>query len=125
MMNKQQFAEHLIAVSAAGGFPSAVLDDDTASGVRCLYRGPDGKKCAAGHAIGDEDYTPYWDERGTTASSWDVERAVSKNVDKDTVWHMQRLQHAHDDLARECLKSGAPWPHEAFVQKVKDILGVE
>lgn len=34
----------------------------------CLYRGPNGLKCAVGALIPDEEYRPEWDEKGMSAS---------------------------------------------------------
>ena len=31
---------------------------------KCLYRGPNGLKCAAGHLISDEEYNPSMEGRG-------------------------------------------------------------
>jgi hypothetical protein len=40
----------------AQGFQRAVIDAGTA-GTNCRYRAPDGRKCAIGHFIPDEEYT--------------------------------------------------------------------
>lgn len=40
----------------------------------CLYRGPDGAKCAVGVLIADEHYTPSLESRVVT--SWPVSKAL-------------------------------------------------
>lgn len=47
---------------------------DSQAGSMCLYRGPDGAKCAVGVLIADEHYTPSLESRLVT--SWPVSKAL-------------------------------------------------
>jgi predicted house-cleaning noncanonical NTP pyrophosphatase (MazG superfamily) len=63
-----------------------IVDDDT----RCLYRGPNGTKCAAGCLIPDEDYDPkmeglLWEE---LVEKYDFDNPHNELID--------RLQAIHD-----------------------------
>lgn len=55
MMNAQEFFDTTVTVLRAQGGPSI-----NEKGV-CLYRGPNGRKCAAGIHITDEEYDPTMD----------------------------------------------------------------
>lgn len=41
----------------------------------CLYRSPDGKKCAVGHLISDEHYASHLESK--SVFSWDVNQALT------------------------------------------------
>jgi hypothetical protein len=49
----QELYDYIVEAVVKQGRPS-VGDND-----RCLYRGPDGLKCAAGHVIPDSMYSPF------------------------------------------------------------------
>lgn len=58
----------------------------------CAYRGPEGRKCAAGWCISDEDYSE--DIEGCSVRSNDIQELPSVKIhDKDL---LADLQHAHD-----------------------------
>jgi len=60
------------------------------NGLTCMYRSPDGLKCAAGCLIGDDEYLSQWERR-----SWGfVSRvsSVTKHIDL-----ISSLQSIHDD----------------------------
>jgi hypothetical protein len=60
------------------------------NGLTCMYRSPDGLKCAAGCLIGDDEYLSHWERR-----SWGfVSRVggVTKHIDL-----ISSLQSIHDD----------------------------
>ena len=67
------------------------------TGRRCLYRTPDGLKCAAGILIKDEDYSP--DMEGTDFSG------IASDLPYlyDHVDLIQRLQDVHDSVGVELL----------------------
>lgn len=65
---------------------------------RCLYRGPDGLKCAIGHMIPDELYRPGWDDYGDNASFLVVKRmGLAPNQILDFLDEAQR--DLHDKLS--------------------------
>jgi len=60
------------------------------NGLTCMYRSPDGLKCAAGCLIGDDEYSSEWERR-----SWGfVSKAgcVTKHIDL-----ISSLQSIHDN----------------------------
>jgi hypothetical protein len=59
--------------------------------MECLYRGPDGLKCAAGCLIADDEYQPGWED-----VTWYglVERGLAPKQ-HDTL--ISDLQHLHDN----------------------------
>tara|TARA_B100001146_G_scaffold152086_1_gene133687 strand:+ start:242 stop:553 length:312 start_codon:yes stop_codon:yes gene_type:complete len=56
---------------------------------QCLYRGPNGLKCAAGHLLSDEDYSP--DMEGL--------RVVDVFHNHPHKWLISQMQKAHDIAA--------------------------
>lgn len=70
----------------------------SAAGNNCLYRGPDGLKCAVGALISDECYNR--DLESEPAGSSAVVNAVSEtqgfSLDEDAIRIVNRLQIVHD-----------------------------
>ena len=60
---------------------------------KCLYRGPNGLRCAIGHCMTDDEYRASWDRRGTSSSM--VKEHVSLLRDMDPIF-LSGLQFAHD-----------------------------
>lgn len=60
---------------------------------RCMYRGPDGLKCAVGHLIEDADYRPAWE--GRSVHDLLVTGAAPEHLYGNGEL-LSRLQHAHD-----------------------------
>lgn len=67
---------------------------------KCLYRGPDGRKCAVGHLIPDDQYQAYFD---TQEASYDyflrnivVNLPALRGVTLD---FLRDLQNAHDSAS--------------------------
>ena len=70
----------------------------SASGDKCLYRGPDGLKCAIGMLIPDELYEDAFE--GNSASKPSVRKALVKAGVPNTVGYkdfLDNLQDVHDD----------------------------
>ena len=82
-----QVAKHMLAQ----GKRSAKPDDQNA----CLYRGPNGLKCAAGALIGDDEYVEDMDNNDA-GTSWHglVNRG---QVPGEHFELIQELQQIHDD----------------------------
>lgn len=100
MMNEQEFFDTTVIALRAQGGPSI-----NEKGV-CLYRGPNGRKCAAGIHITDEEYDPRMDPQKLHTLL--AERAVGGKwawLSSDHVlrlhWRLAgQLQGAHDKAAR-------------------------
>lgn len=58
----------------------------------CMYRGPNGRKCAVGHLIRDEDYSPAIEGHGLR----DLELAVVRNQFREHMVLLELMQNAHD-----------------------------
>lgn len=69
------------------GKPS--VDPDS---TRCLYRAPDGSKCAAGHWLPDELYTPRMENRSIFSLS------LNFHIPRAAASLLSDLQAAHDGL---------------------------
>jgi len=80
---KQEVFDTVVSALIKQGHPSI----DTSGG--CLYRGPDGLKCAIGHLIPDNVYTP--DMENVSADHL----AFTKTLGVD-VKFVEDLQRAHD-----------------------------
>ncbi len=66
---------------------------------RCLYRGPNGLKCAAGCLIGDDEYDPLFDSLTSSLTSTGWGSLVNNNlVPKDHQELIVELQQVHDQL---------------------------
>ena len=62
---------------------------------RCLYRGPDGLKCAIGHLIPDENYDPKFEGLGIDNFFYDDVHGFGFNKKDKNL--LVDLQLAHDD----------------------------
>lgn len=87
-MSPQQVFDHIVTGIVAQGGPGALPDG------RCAYRTPDGKACAAGQLMGDEEVARLEDQN----THWGglVERG---RVPKAHLELIQSLQGAHDVLS--------------------------
>lgn len=88
-----QVAKHMLAQGVRSR-----LDDEDHTNV-CMYRGPNGLKCAAGCLIGDDEYTEKMDNNNA-GTSWEgmVKRG---EVPKAHAGLIQELQSLHDHTEPE------------------------
>lgn len=87
MTHQEVFNKVYLAIIAQG--------EPSSDGKNCLYRGPNGLKCAAGHLVPDDKYDPDWE-------TFDVPYIVRKgklDFGVPTAF-VQSLQNAHDNA--EC-----------------------
>jgi hypothetical protein len=105
MYTKQQIFDQVARAIIAQGKPSV---DNT----QCLYRAPDGCKCAAGHLIPDDEYDP---DMENIQASWvagrppedavgvvydrPISTTLQKIVDETSIEFVNRLQSCHDIAA--------------------------
>lgn len=67
--------------------------------IECLYRGPDGLKCAIGCLIPDEDYSSKFEGYGLKrAEEWSElgEYFLKNNYTEENLYFMKELQLIHD-----------------------------
>lgn len=95
--------------------PSAKHEGEGAMGTSCLYRGPNGTKCAIGHLIPDEHYNrcmegaavPSKDSYRTVAASHLVEALEASGFSgAEDFRFLRQLQACHDDAVKESNDSG-------------------
>lgn len=97
---KQQIFDQVARAIIAQGKPSV---DDT----HCLYRAPDGSKCAAGHLIPDDEYSPDMENIQASyvggrdpAAGGPISVTLQQIVDDVGAKFVDRLQTAHDAAAQ-------------------------
>jgi hypothetical protein len=95
-LNKQEAFDKAVRGIILQGGPSI-------AGVDCLYRGPDGRKCAIGHLIPDDVYDPEMEGRGitTTATTSRIRKfLVSQGWDSvEDIYFLLGLQEIHDNAS--------------------------
>lgn len=72
----------------------------SSNGGFCCYRGPEGRKCAVGHLIADEDYCSGFDDGPAPSgivSRDDVFEAVNKQFPGVDRQLLVQMQSAHDN----------------------------
>ncbi len=71
----------------------------------CMYRSPDGRKCAAGLLIKDEDYKDYFENSPCHPKGFSTNQNVSHEISKLLTSYgldslkVQRLQEFHDAIS--------------------------
>jgi hypothetical protein len=91
-MNRQDVFNRVALALLAQGRPSFSVDKG------CMYRGPEGSKCAAGHLIPDEHYTPGLEGRSILAVHFEepLLSAIGIGTYADRMF-VRDLQTCHDD----------------------------
>lgn len=98
-MTKQEMFERVVRGLAAQGWERSVDpdDEDPDDGLLCLYRGPGGRKCAAGHLIADEHYRSFLEDCGSVWPEGAVAEAlIASGVPKELLDVVAELQQIHD-----------------------------
>jgi len=95
----QELFNYIVEAIVKQGRPS-VGDND-----RCLYRGPDGLKCAAGHVIPDSMYSEAMENQGIVGVAEANLLPVSLSTHIDLI---TRLQYLHDKSG-PCDGDGRPF----------------
>lgn len=86
----QGIVDHVSAAIVEQGAPS-----QKASGM-CMYRGPNGRKCAAGHLIPDELYHEGLESIGWRTMDEEFYKACGLQHHSSMIWELQRC---HDVAA--------------------------
>lgn len=105
----ETMAEHLMTQGKKCEDPSRLVSTPG----RCLYRGPDGMKCAIGILIDDNEY--HISLEFQAASDIDVVEALDASgwpTDMDSLEIYDRMQEVHDDFFV------FEWPEK--IEKIKD-----
>jgi hypothetical protein len=115
VVTKQETFDHVVRSLIAQGKRSYHPD------VGCMYRGPDGLKCAAGHCIPDDKYDPAMEGmvvvapprmEGLLPSEKRALRLLESALDGHDLVLMRELQSAHDSAKDEAFV-------ESFTRKAR------
>ena len=93
-MNQQEIFDTVVTHLRKQGKKAVVMGSE---GPSCMYRSPDGLKCAAGCLIPDRDYLPEFE--GVTINDGDhypVVKYFSSKFDEDGMELISELQTVHD-----------------------------
>lgn len=98
---------------------SAVENEESCTGFNCLYRGPDGAKCAAGHLIPDDVFKESWEGSG-------IYYLIGRDLEFDlgftsakTEQFISKLQEAHDRAAANHLRDNEDF-HESIEHSLRN-----
>lgn len=113
-LTKQEYYDLLVRSASDGTFPS--LDGDGS----CLYRGPEGARCAVGLLIPDDRYTEELEGKvpGHNAVYQALEGSVPAGL---TERDLTAVQLCHDDVAAGSFDANdrrLPWSADAFVASI-------
>jgi hypothetical protein len=87
-MDKQEIFNTVYLGLASQGFKRSINTE----AVRCMYRGDEGRKCAAGWLIPDNEYDPAIENEGIVIY---VDYFKNK-YDPNTLYFIKDLQESHD-----------------------------
>ena len=86
-----QVARHLLTQNAKSGVQYDKVDD-TSEPFRCLYRDPEGRKCAAGCLIADDEYKEEFEDSGWASLVLTSRVQTTAHIDL-----IRDLQYVHDN----------------------------
>jgi len=101
MTTRQEFFDTTMKKLIEQGQPS--YNPETES---CLYRGPENLKCAIGHWIPDEDYTPKMEDKSVRGAD-EYCPTIGKLTAEFGLDFLEDLQSAHDSPTIAGLKGNA------------------
>jgi len=117
-MTVKEYYNLLVETSASGGFPA--LAKSYPIQLKCAYRGKDGKRCAIGVLIPDEEYEASFENKTFSYllsvgdlkgdSSW----IPTKNEIRLTPYELSDVQYIHDEFAFSF--EGSCWDHSKFIE---------
>lgn len=94
-MTNQEVFNKVVTGLRTQGKPSVIRN--IYSGNRCVYRNPNGLKCAVGILIPDEQYTSCFDEKGISLSEIIEEVPALQGIDSSLLISLQRTHDAASD----------------------------
>jgi len=108
-IEKEYFSSELGAIPAV--LPEEIYDEESDeyytsdSDIRCVYRTPDGRKCAVGVLFPDEMYREVFDEGGGTRIE-SLDEVILVYLGHENVAWLRGLQMLHDDIAKRFWEEG-------------------
>ena len=95
----QEVFDHAVSNVIRQGKKSAKVDPVTGGTGYCLYRGPNGLRCAVGWCIPDSRYRDHMDAKG---SATDVAALIRRGLLPEPLiqhaWLLEHIQSDHDDV---------------------------
>lgn len=114
-MTKQEYYNLLVKTSAEGRFPATECWGERTEPT-CCYRTKDGRKCAAGLLIPDDEYSPNMENRNFMAIINDYPALLHCIPEGMTARNVRQIQYnIHDSVALY------PWSHEFFVRRLNQL----
>jgi hypothetical protein len=96
-INNQEIFDKVVRGILSQGGPSASACDEFTK-IRCKYRSTNGRKCAAGHLISDEDYDPEMEDLGSIRNNHYVKNYLfNQHIDCGFAAILQTI---HDETFR-------------------------
>jgi len=92
-MTNQELFDFVVSSVIKQGGPSVAL---TNGQIECLYRSPEGRKCAVGFLIPDDKYTPACESH---LPRWLRRKGFIENISDYQLNMIDRLQYAHDEAS--------------------------
>jgi hypothetical protein len=88
----------------------------------CVYRGPNGTKCAIGCLITDEEYDPRMENRTIISLRNDFKVAALQNSSQNDITLLEHLQAVHDhSIALHLDGLNVKELRERFIQRTKQL----
>jgi len=114
-MTKQEYKDLLIKSALDGTFPSVgtYIAPNGEEKKACMYRGPGGKKCAAGLLIPDDKFEPAWNNKKLWGGMIIDTIQMPEGMTSEDIIAVQQI---HDDLAMS--NDGIEWTAEKFIELV-------
>jgi hypothetical protein len=99
-MNEQEAFDRSVGGVLKQGGPSAVYKIDGGTRAVCLYRGPNGRRCAAGHLIDDADYREEFE--GSAYFQLVTAGLLAPIVGGSALVHLLQLSHDNAATGTDC-----------------------
>jgi hypothetical protein len=109
MTHQELFNQVYLGLASQGFKKSGKISDGD---IYCLYRGPSGRKCAAGWVIPDDEYDPRMDTEGLNGNSIGIKTLLGKDycplsiklieIEPEIMASLCALQELHDGSKTPC-----------------------
>ena len=96
-MTPQEVFDKVVSHLRKQGCRSETDKKNVAGNISCLYRGPNGTKCAAGCLIDDEDFDPEMDSGYPVSDLFAKWPVVADKIGRDNQDLLTTLQNIHDE----------------------------
>lgn len=99
---EQEVFDYVMRALLKQGKPAVTADEVNTGGVRCVYRAPDGSKCAVGHLLTEKDMARIYRSRPDQNLSFRrITDTLALPYNSRRVQFIEDLQALHDSVARK------------------------